>query len=188
MPEKHYYKGYTQHLISTKGDTDTDNSSLLVMNMVPGLFVSNDAYRKDGYILPICKYINRKIFDIASGMNVVVDVVKPHPKYEYATIEKDITLYSPSIIPNHIAGGIVVIHNLFNTKKCPSGYDLLDGNLNELINNGDISVIFDYKDGGKQGKILLVHKPCTLKISSYTYPFSFMYKNSSYVDFVANVN
>lgn len=186
-----YYKGYTQHLIST-GRDDIDPANVLIMNMKSGLYLMKHI-GQEGYVLPVCKFINNYRSDVLGEVPVTVDGPSMHPCYDYATvIDKQIALHNLDLHPATIKGGIVVLTNIMKTMKLKRYYPLDKGNLKDLIASNDISVLNVFtntlEDGNiAEGLIITVNKSCILQADTATYTFTLEGAEGSYTDFKAKI-
>ena len=179
-----YFKGYTQHLAGNK-DNDTDKDSIHFVGMTEGLYLMK-LLQQEGYVLPVCKYINNIRRDVIGSMPVVVDGVSYHPRYDYAEfVNGSLKLVNPLTIPTAIAGGLVVVTNIMQGVGVPRYYALESGNLNELVESQSIKILHAVRDDKASGFIAQVNKSCILETEKVKYTFEFTSKDEVYTDFTA---
>ena len=180
-----YYKGYTQKLISTISN-DVDPGAMSKYCMTPGLFLMKQL-QQEGYILPVCKFINNIRRDVLESIPVATDGPSYHPQYDYAEIDNGLKLVNLLEIPTEIAGGIVVLTNIMKSSRVPRYYKLDDGNLVDLVANQSIKIIMSTRTNDAEGMIALVNKSCILETSKVKYIFEFTSKDEVYTDFIATI-
>ena len=185
------YKGYTQHLVCDAGN-DVD-PRLRINNMVPGLYLMR-LIEQEGYVLPVCKYIQNFRYDVL-GTYPVLNEQSSHPRYDYAEFEGCIPrLVNTLTIPTVIAGGLVVITNIMESTRVPRYSSLTDSNMSDLIEAGALEEVykvlrtnFETMEHPSEGFIFKVKKSCILETERLKYTFEFTSKDGIYTDFVATL-